>query len=193
MLNTSSFKLVVSPFSKKSYATSAAKHQLKKKKVKLRVILTTSVPTLGEAGEELEVSRGFARNFLFPRDYAVYATPETREEFKELSSQINYVERERQKNFQMAQKRLGKLTVVFSRVNENEQCLSPVDATEIAKNLFKSARIDLDPKQFIFEHPNGLNTFGSHDVKVKLGEGENMTIGTLKVLINQRKVGQQSE
>lgn len=56
MLNTSSLKLSVGSFSKKSYATSVAKHQLKKKKVKLRVILTSSVPAIGEAGEGNQIS-----------------------------------------------------------------------------------------------------------------------------------------
>lgn len=45
------------------------------------VILTDTVPGVGEKGEELRVARGFARNFLFPRSVAKLATDELRIEY----------------------------------------------------------------------------------------------------------------
>lgn len=45
---------------------------------KRSVILTDSIPGVGEVGEELRVTRGFARNFLFPNNYAKLATDELR-------------------------------------------------------------------------------------------------------------------
>lgn len=45
-----------------------------------------SVQGVGEEGEELKVKRGYARNFLFPKDYAVYSTPETREHYSEAAA-----------------------------------------------------------------------------------------------------------
>ena len=45
---------------------------------KRSVILTETVPGVGEVGEELKVARGFARNFLFAKNVAKLATPELR-------------------------------------------------------------------------------------------------------------------
>ena len=48
---------------------------------KRSVILTHSVAGVGEVGEELKVTRGFARNFLFARNVAKLATPELRVQY----------------------------------------------------------------------------------------------------------------
>lgn len=41
----------------------------------MKVLLTKTVDTLGEAGEVVNVSPGFARNYLYPRNLAVNCTP----------------------------------------------------------------------------------------------------------------------
>lgn len=53
----------------------------KKEYKKLAVILTQNVPQVGEKGEEIRVLKGFSRNYLFPKKYAVIATKETRDEY----------------------------------------------------------------------------------------------------------------
>lgn len=50
---------------------------------KRSVILTATVPGVGEIGEELKVTRGFARNFLFAKGYAKLATDELRQDYAE--------------------------------------------------------------------------------------------------------------
>jgi large subunit ribosomal protein L9 len=52
----------------------------------VQVIITKTIAGVGEEGEEMKVKRGYARNFLFPKDYAVYSTPETREKYAEAAA-----------------------------------------------------------------------------------------------------------
>lgn len=50
---------------------------------KRSVILTHAIPDIGEVGEELKVTRGFARNYLFPNHYAKLATEALRTQYAE--------------------------------------------------------------------------------------------------------------
>lgn len=44
--------------------------------------MTQTVEGIGEKGEEIVVAPGFARNYLFPKNYAILSTPEAKEEYK---------------------------------------------------------------------------------------------------------------
>ena len=46
------------------------------KEISMKVILTKSVAKVGNKGDIKNVSEGYARNFLFPKKYAVIATDE---------------------------------------------------------------------------------------------------------------------
>jgi ribosomal protein L9 len=47
---------------------------------KISVVLTQDIDTLGVKGEEKEIAKGYARNYLFPKKLAVYSTSESRTE-----------------------------------------------------------------------------------------------------------------
>lgn len=50
----------------------------------IRVILLEDLPGRGKAGEEVEVKRGFARNYLIPQKKAVYNTDKFRAMYQHL-------------------------------------------------------------------------------------------------------------
>lgn len=52
-------------------------------KKKRTIIMTQTVDGIGEKGEEISVAAGFARNYLFPNNYAVLSSPETKSQYKE--------------------------------------------------------------------------------------------------------------
>eukprot|EP01126_Amoeba_proteus_P008626 TRINITY_DN1323_c0_g1_i1.p1 TRINITY_DN1323_c0_g1~~TRINITY_DN1323_c0_g1_i1.p1 ORF type:complete len:122 (-),score=16.32 TRINITY_DN1323_c0_g1_i1:190-555(-) len=58
--------------------------QLSKKDTKMAVMFIRDVPGVAEEGEEKKVAKGYARNYLFPRDLAVYATPAIREKYAQM-------------------------------------------------------------------------------------------------------------
>lgn len=68
----------------KSGTQASAPKVLRVSRTELRkrsVILTSTVPGVGEIGEELKVTRGFARNYLFAKGYAKLATDELRQDY----------------------------------------------------------------------------------------------------------------
>jgi ribosomal protein L9 len=67
----------------KSKATRKKKKKTQKKKKKVGIILTETIPKIGEKGEHLQVARGFARNYLLAKRLAVYDTPENSKLYEE--------------------------------------------------------------------------------------------------------------
>eukprot|EP01126_Amoeba_proteus_P008628 TRINITY_DN1323_c0_g1_i3.p1 TRINITY_DN1323_c0_g1~~TRINITY_DN1323_c0_g1_i3.p1 ORF type:complete len:167 (-),score=33.59 TRINITY_DN1323_c0_g1_i3:190-690(-) len=59
-------------------------YQGSKKDTKMAVMFIRDVPGVAEEGEEKKVAKGYARNYLFPRDLAVYATPAIREKYAQM-------------------------------------------------------------------------------------------------------------
>ena len=60
----------------KSKATGPQKSKKPIKNKKIKIVLTSDVPNVGVKGEDVEVAKGFARNYLFPQKLAVYCTEE---------------------------------------------------------------------------------------------------------------------
>ncbi len=71
----SSFSILYSLWCVTSLASSLYIY-LRKEKKKIGVVLTDDVEGLGVKGEDMPVSKGYARNFLFPKKLAVYKTEE---------------------------------------------------------------------------------------------------------------------
>lgn len=60
----------------KSKASGPQKSKKPIKNKKIKIVLTSDVPNVGVKGEDVEVAKGFARNYLFPQKLAVYCTEE---------------------------------------------------------------------------------------------------------------------
>ena len=54
----------------------------------MKVILTSSVPKVGKAGELKEVADGYARNYLIPQRFAVEASPSNLKQLEEKVKQL---------------------------------------------------------------------------------------------------------
>lgn len=73
----SSRAAIFSHYISRSYGTRQESRQWKQKpnrKPRLTLILTESIPTLGSKGEMVHVKRGYGRNYLLPKNKAVYAS-----------------------------------------------------------------------------------------------------------------------
>ena len=55
----------------------------------MKVILKTNIKKLGKIGDLVNVSDGFARNFLFPQKMALRNTKENKEHFEKIRDEIN--------------------------------------------------------------------------------------------------------
>lgn len=132
----------------------------------MKVILKQDVKGLGKKESMVEVSDGYARNFLFPRNLAVEAT----------ASNINVMQTRKdaetaKKQKEVAQakalaEKLKSLTVTIkSRTGENGKLFGSITSKDIAEKLKSQHNIDIDKKKISADTFKALGTY-QVDIKV---------------------------
>ena len=145
----------------------------------MKVILNQDVKGQGKKGEMVEVSEGYARNYLLPRNLAVKATADNINALK-LKEQAKKAQIEREKEQAKAYaKQLGASVVkVRAKGGENGKLFGSVTSKEIAEALKEQHGIVLEKNRIVLEE--NIKNFGSYDVKCKLGHEIS---GTIHVLV----------
>jgi len=102
----------------------------------MKLLLKESIKNVGKVGDVVEVSPGYARNYLIPRDLAVKPTPGNIKKVEERRKEIERQERERREQQAAMLKQLEGVEVTLERkANENGHLFGSVSATDIAKAL----------------------------------------------------------
>ena len=131
-----------------------------------QIILTANVENLGIEGQTVNVAEGYARNFLFPRNLAVPATPAN---LKRVEAQRKKREAQAAAALAAAQETVAKLTKqafeIVAKVGAEDKLYGAITAQDIAAALQKEG-ITVDRKQIHLEH--AIRTAGVFDVDVKL-------------------------
>lgn len=102
----------------------------------MKVILKSDVSKLGKAGSLIDVSDGYARNFLFPKGLAIEATPGKLAEWKAEQARLKAKDEKKHAEALELQKRLqGKSVRVEGKAGENGKLFGSITATQIAEAL----------------------------------------------------------
>ena len=134
----------------------------------MKVILLQDVKGKGKKGQMLEVSDGYARNFMLPRKLAIEATPDAINTMR-MTDKANQERIAREKAEAMAlSKQLRELTlVVTAKGGGAGRLFGSVTNQEIADALAKKANIKLDKRKIIISDP--IKNVGTYTVTCKLG------------------------
>jgi len=143
----------------------------------MKVILQQDVKGKGKKGELVNVSDGYARNFLLPRKLAVHATHENLSVMKQQEKdKQKKLERDKAKANEIASKLENVLVKISARGggeadNKGERSggklFGSVTTKEISEELQKQHGIEIDKNKIVQEEP--IKSFGSYEVKCKLG------------------------
>lgn len=149
----------------------------------MKVILTQDVKSQGKKGQLINVSDGYARNFLLPKGLAVEADAKAMNDLKNKeSARLHKIELEKQAARDTAEK-LQSLTVKLTgKAGADGRIYGSVTTMEIAEKLEKQHSITVDKRKIMLDEP--LKTFGTHQVKVKLYTD---IAGTINVVIAEEK------
>lgn len=144
----------------------------------MEIILKQDVDSLGLAGQTVQVSHGYARNYLFPRRLAVPATAANLKRVaEEVRRQESRVARERTKLVKVAEK-LAKVSLTAAvKVGEDDKVFGSVTSQTIT-DLLAEQGYDFDRRDIVLEEP--LKALGQYDVEIKLGHGVS---GMIKVWV----------
>jgi len=132
----------------------------------MKIILKQDVSNLGKQGEVVNVSSGYARNFLYPRDLAVPSTPKGLKLIAEVQKrQASLDAKEMQVSQALAAKLEAQEIKLKVKVGENDKLFGSVVSADIAEAL-EAAGLSIDKRKIKLEHP--LKELGVYTVEVKL-------------------------
>ncbi len=147
----------------------------------MKVILLQDVKSLGKKGEIVDVSDGYARNFIFPKKYGVEANAKNLNDLKLQKANDEKVAAE---NLAKAQELSGKLkdrkVVVKLKAGEGGKTFGSVSSKEIAEAAAEQLDLEIDKKKIQIADP--IKNLGDYEVTVKLHPQVN---ATLKVTVEK--------
>src|SRR5512143_619732 len=135
----------------------------------MQVILKEDIEKLGHIGDIVEVKRGYARNYLLPKDFALEATPRN---VKQLEHQKRVVASKIKKIKSASQTLAEKINQVsvtlYHLAGEEDKLFGSVTSMEIAEALMEQG-IEIDKRKIHLEEP--IKRLGEYKVAVKLAGG----------------------
>ena len=133
----------------------------------MKVILTQDVKSQGKKGQLINVSDGYARNFLFPKGLAIEADAGAMNDLKNKeSSRLHKIELEKQAANEIAKKLEAVTVKIQAKSGVDGRLYGSVTSLEIAETLEKQHGIKVDKRKI--QLPDPIRTFGAHTVNVKL-------------------------
>ena len=134
----------------------------------MKVILLTDVKGKGKKGQMIEVSDGYARNYMLPRKLAQEATADAVNTMR-MNDKATAERQARERAEAVAvSKQLRELTlVVKAKGGGAGRLFGAVTTTEIADALKKNAGITIDKRKLVLT--DNIKNVGTYTVKAKLG------------------------
>lgn len=135
----------------------------------MKVLLKVDVKGQGKAGQVVNVSDGYARNFLFPRQLAVPADSQVMNELRTKEEAAQYharVEKEAAMNAAAALK--GKTVKISAKAGSAGRLFGAVTTKEVAEALEKQFGIKVDKRKITMDD---IKAYGSYTAEVKLHSG----------------------
>ena len=149
----------------------------------MKVILQQDVKGQGKKGQMVEVSEGYARNFLLPRKLAIAATADAINTMN-LKEKARKAEEARQKAEAeaVAEKLKGIQVKVTARAGANGKLFGAVTSKEISDALLAQHGLELAKQKIVMDEP--IKAYGSYQLKAKLGYEVS---GTIYVMVVEEK------
>ena len=147
----------------------------------MQVILTKDVKGQGKKGQMVNVSDGYARNYLFPRGLAEPATKSNINILKGKQESLEYKHKKELEEANAIAEKMKEIKVVLkAKAGDNGKLFGSVTSKDVSEALTSQHHIKLDKKKFVM--PDGIKALGTTVVDVKIYTG---VTGKLTVVVEQ--------
>ena len=134
----------------------------------MKVIFNVDVKGQGKKGEMKEVSTGYARNYLLPRNLATEATADNLNAFKlKEKAKAAQIAKEKAQAQEYAAKLNGVQVTIRAKAGNNGKLFGAVTSQEISDALKAQFDMDIEKNKIVQAEP--IKSYGSFTVKAKLG------------------------
>ena len=134
----------------------------------MKVLLQRPVEKLGEPGDVVDVSDGYARNYLVPQGIAIKAAKGVVRQAESMKRAHDSRQSKQKTEYESVASKLiaaGGLRIP-ARAGDEGKLFGSVTAADIAEAIGTQAGVEVDRKAVHLEEP--IRTVGTHEVRVKL-------------------------
>ena len=147
----------------------------------MKVILTQDVKAQGKKGDLINVSDGYANNFLLKKGLAKVATKQAINELEGKKGAEEYRRNQEEEKAKNIADRMKEFTVKLTAKSGKEgKLFGSITSKDVAQALKEQYNIEVDKRKI--DLPDGLKTCGTRDVNVSLYHG---VTGTFKVQVTE--------
>ena len=133
----------------------------------MKVILLCDVKGQGKKDQIVEVSDGYARNFLFPQKKAVPADAKATNELKNKAEAQQYKINEDRKAAQALADKINNVEIeIIMGHGADGRLYGSVTAKDIAEELKRRIGVDVDKRKIQLKE--SIRAYGKHDVQIKV-------------------------
>jgi large subunit ribosomal protein L9 len=131
----------------------------------MEVLMINNVPRVGRKGQIIKVAEGYARNYLFPRNFAIPATEGAKKHLDLMKTSWENQEMRERKVFQdMADKLEGMVLKVTKRAGDKGRLFGSVTSQELSDEIKGQVGLDIDKKLVVADH---IKEVGEHPITIR--------------------------
>ena len=132
----------------------------------MKIILLQSVRGLGDPGDVVNVKSGYARNYLIPKEIAVFATQSNVRQIENRITKAKEIEAERVETLKGVAEKLDKLSLKFELKAGEEDKLFGSVTTQMISDSLSNDGYTIERKDIDITDP--IKTLGNHYVTIYL-------------------------
>ena len=133
----------------------------------MKVIFLADVKGQGKKDQVVDVSDGYARNFLFPKKLAVVADARVLSESKSKEEARQYKLKEEKAAAKALAEKLASITVTIGASSGGDGRLyGSITSKDIAEKLMQQHKIDIDKRKLVLNE--NIKAYGTYNVDVKV-------------------------
>lgn len=149
----------------------------------MEVILLADVKTLGKKGELVNVSDGYAKNFLFKKKLGIEATAQNKNDLKLQKKHEEKVAQEKLDDAKAFAEEIKEKSITVSiKTGSGGRSFGSVSTKELAAAAKEQLGYELDKKKMVLPEP--IKSPGIFDLPIKLHP---KVMGSLKVIVQETK------
>ena len=148
----------------------------------MRVILLQDVKKVGKKGQTVDVSDGYAANFLFPRKLAVKETKKSVEILEQQNEDVRVAKEKAKEEALRVKAELEKVVLEMTLKANNGKVFGSISFKQIEDALREQFNIIIDKRKIINKDP--VNKIGYSRLEIELYKG---VIGIITVHVSEEK------